>query len=173
MATITRRHFVKRSSAVGGGLAGVGALQAFGAQVAAGQAPGTHEGYGPLVLKTAQNDPSMQLMLPERFNFVVVSRQGVPMSDGNPTPGIFDGTGSYFLRDEDVTILIRNHENRRRLGEIPVIVPADKRRADPWDGCSTWPPPSTGRPRGPPAPHAGAATRAPSCGSARWSSASG
>jgi uncharacterized protein len=127
MATITRRHFVKRSSAVGGGLAGVSALQAFGAQVAAGQAPGTHEGYGPLVLKTAQNDPSMQLMLPERFNFVVVSRQGVPMSDGNPTPGIFDGTGSYFLRDEDVTILIRNHENRRRLGEIPVIVPADKR----------------------------------------------
>ena len=127
MATITRRGFVKRSSAVGGGLAGVGALQAFGAQVAAGQTPGSHPGYGPLVAKPAQNDPSMVLMLPERFNFVVVSRQGVPMSDGNPTPGIFDGTGSYFTRDDDITILIRNHENRRRLGEIPVIVPPDKR----------------------------------------------
>jgi uncharacterized protein len=127
MATITRRHFVKRSSAVGGGLAGVGGLQAFGAQVAAGQTPGSHPGYGPLVPKTAQNDPGMQLMLPERFNFVVVSRQGVPMRDGNPTPGIFDGTGSYFLRDDDITILIRNHENRRRVGEIPVIVPADER----------------------------------------------
>jgi uncharacterized protein len=139
MATITRRSFVRRSSAVGGGLAGMGALQAFGAQVAAGQTPGSHPGYGPLALKTAHNDPSMQLMLPERFSFEVLSRQGVPMSDGNPTPGIFDGTGSYFLRDDDITILIRNHENRRRLGEIPVIVPADMRYdSDPtYDGGDT------------------------------------
>ena len=127
MATISRRSFVKRSSAVGGGLAGMGALQAFGAQVAAGQAPGTNEGYGPLVLKTAQNDPSMQLMLPAQFNFVVLSRQGLPMSDGRPTPGIFDGTGSYRGRSRDETILIRNHENRRSPGEIPVVVPAELR----------------------------------------------
>jgi uncharacterized protein len=127
VATITRRSFVKRSTAVGGGVAGMGALQAFGAQLAAGQTPGRSSGYGPLVPKPAQNDPSMVLRLPPRFNFEVVSRQGVPMSDGNPTPGIFDGTGSYFTHDDDVTILIRNHENRRQAGEIPVIVPPEKR----------------------------------------------
>jgi secreted PhoX family phosphatase len=139
MATMSRRSFVKRSSAVGGGLAGMGALQAFGAQVAAGQTPGASAGYGPLVAKPAQNDPSMVLRLPARFNFEVISRQGVPMDDGNPTPGIFDGTGSYEGRNRDETILIRNHENRRRLGEIPVVVPADKRYdADPtYDGGDT------------------------------------
>jgi uncharacterized protein len=127
MATMSRRSFVKRGSAVGGGLAGMGALQAFGAQVAAGQTPATSAGYGPLVAKPAQNDPSMVLRLPARFNFEVISRQGLPMDDGNPTPGIFDGTGSYEGRNRDETILIRNHENRRRLGEIPVVVPEDKR----------------------------------------------
>jgi uncharacterized protein len=127
MGTLTRRTFLRRSSAVGGGVVGMGALQAYGAQLAMGQTPGRSTGYGPLVLKTAQNDPAHQLMLPARFNFEVISRQGLPMSDGNPTPGIFDGTGSYFTGREDITILIRNHENRKRLGEIPVQVPADKR----------------------------------------------
>jgi uncharacterized protein len=127
MATISRRSFVKRGSALGGGLAGMGALQAFGAQVAAGQTPGTSAGYGPLVTKPAQNDPSQVLRIPAAFNFVVLSRQGVAMSDGRPTPGIFDGTGSYRGRNRDETVLIRNHENRRRVGEIPVVVPADKR----------------------------------------------
>src|SRR5918992_1380440 len=97
------------------------------------------QGYGPLVLKTAQNDPGMALRLPAQFNFVVLSRQGIPMSDGNPTPGIFDGTGSYGTGREDTTILIRNHENRRRNGEIPVLVPADLRYdSDPsYDGGDT------------------------------------
>jgi uncharacterized protein len=124
---MTRRSFVRRSSAVGGGLAGFGALQAYGAKVAAGQTPGASAGYGPLVPKTAQNDPAQQLFLPAAFNFAVISRQGVPMSDGNPTPGIFDGTGAYRGRNDDETILIRNHENRRSPGEIPVVVPADMR----------------------------------------------
>jgi uncharacterized protein len=139
MGTITRRSFLRRSSAVGGGLAGMGALQAVGAQVAAGQSPGASAGYGPLVAKPAQNDPAQVLRLPAAFNFEVVSRQGVPMSDGNPTPGIFDGTGSFATDRDDVTILIRNHENRRRAGEIPVIVPADKRYdPDPtYDGGDT------------------------------------
>ncbi len=50
------------------------------------------------------------------------------MSDGNPTPGIFDGMAAYPGRGEGrrSTILIRNHENRERAGEIPVLVPADK-----------------------------------------------
>ena len=139
MGTMTRRTFLRRSSAVGGGLAGMGALQAYGAQLALGQTPGASAGYGPLVAKPAQNDPAHVLRLPAAFNFEVLSRQGLPMSDGNPTPGIFDGTGSYPTGRDDVTILIRNHENRRRVGEIPVQVPADKRYdADPtYNGGDT------------------------------------
>ncbi len=48
------------------------------------------------------------------------------MDDGNPTPGIFDGMAAYRSRGGK-TILIRNHENRSRAGEIPVVVPPDKR----------------------------------------------
>jgi len=117
---------MRRTGAMGGSLAAFGGLQALGAQVAAGQAPGRTSGYGPLVPKAAQNDPANVLALPADFNFQVLSRQGVPMSDGNLTPGIFDGMGAFRGRG-DRTILIRNHENRRSRGEIPVIVPADKR----------------------------------------------
>jgi secreted PhoX family phosphatase len=48
------------------------------------------------------------------------------MSDGNPTPGIFDGMAAYRGRGGDV-VLIRNHENRSRDGEVSVVVPAGKR----------------------------------------------
>jgi secreted PhoX family phosphatase len=58
--------------------------------------------------------------LPPDFNYVVISRQGMPMHDGNLTPGIFDGMGA-FPGPHGTTILIRNHENRD--GEQRVIVP--------------------------------------------------
>jgi len=48
------------------------------------------------------------------------------MDDGNPTPGIFDGTAAYPGNGK-TTILIRNHENRSRAGEISVVVPSSKR----------------------------------------------
>jgi uncharacterized protein len=48
------------------------------------------------------------------------------MDDGNPTPGIFDGMAAYPGRNGS-SILIRNHENRSRAGEIPVVVPFGKR----------------------------------------------
>lgn len=70
-------------------------------------------GYGPLVLKG-------ELFLPPAFNYQAISRQGVPMSDGHPTPGIFDGMGA-FPGPSGTTILIRNHENRERPGEIKVV----------------------------------------------------
>jgi hypothetical protein len=44
------------------------------------------------------------------------------MDDGNPTPGIFDGMAAY-KGGNGTTILIRNHENRSRDGEITVAVP--------------------------------------------------
>lgn len=70
--------------------------------------------------------PMGDLALPEGFSYKVVQRQGEPMDDGNPTPGIFDGMGAY-PGPRGTTILIRNHENRRVPGEIPVVVPQDRR----------------------------------------------
>ena len=111
---------------MGGGTAaalllGGGPLHAFGARAAMGQAPAAAEGYGPLV-------PKGDIALPAEFNYQVVSRQGVPMSDGQPTPGIFDAMGAFRpygdgQGTDDRTVIIRNHENRRRPGEIPVRTP--------------------------------------------------
>ncbi|MGH3146105.1 MAG: hypothetical protein ACRDTR_09930, partial [Rubrobacter sp.] len=93
---ISRKAFIGMTGASAAALLlGEGPLHSLGARTALGQTPGRTTGYGPLVPKTAQNDPSMVLNLPAEFNFEVISRQGQPMSDGNPTPGIFDGTGSY------------------------------------------------------------------------------
>ena len=110
MNTITRRSFVKRSGAVGGGLIAAGPLGALASR-AAGQA--SSEGYGPLVDKG-------EIWLPAEFDYQVISRQGDRMSDGQPTPGIFDGMGAY-PGPNGTTILIRNHENRERAGEQKVI----------------------------------------------------
>lgn len=101
------------------GLAFGGGLAALGARTADGKPAERTEGYGPLI-------PMGDLALPAGFSYKIISRQGEPMSDGNPTPGIFDGTGAFRGSGEN-TVLIRNHENRRRPGEIPVVVPADKR----------------------------------------------
>jgi uncharacterized protein len=110
VGTITRRSFVKRSGAVGGGLVAAGPLAALSAN--AGAQPRS-AGYGPLVDKG-------ELWLPAEFDYRVISRQGTPMSDGQPTPGIFDGMGAYPGPD-GTTILIRNHENRERAGEQKVV----------------------------------------------------
>jgi secreted PhoX family phosphatase len=72
------------------------------------------EGYGPLVNKG-------HLWLPIEFNYQIISVQGTIMSDGQPTPGIFDGMAAY--PGKGATILIRNHENRERAGEQKVMTP--------------------------------------------------
>lgn len=107
-----RRAFLQRTALAGGALA-VGPLHALGARAAAGQRATAVIGYGPLVLKG-------ELFLPPEFNYQVISRQGLPMSDGRLTPGIFDGMGAY-PGPAGTTILIRNHENRERPGEIKVV----------------------------------------------------
>ena len=35
------------------------------------------------------------LALPRGFRYRLLSRTGKPMSDGNPTPGVFDGMAAY------------------------------------------------------------------------------
>jgi secreted PhoX family phosphatase len=98
---------------VGGGLTALGACEAAGERVE------RIEGYGPLVSMGA-------LALPRGFSYKEISRQGVLMTDGNPTPGIFDGMGA-FPGPDGSTVLIRNHENQRKVGEISVMVPEEER----------------------------------------------
>jgi len=116
---IDRRSFLRRGALFGGAMATMGPLHALGARLARGQGLTTTTGYGPLVLKG-------DLWLPAAFNYTIISRQFQPMSDGSLTPGIFDGMAAFRGQD-DTTILIRNHENRRRAGEVPVVVPANRR----------------------------------------------
>ena len=111
-----RRTFLSRTAAVGG-LAMMGPLHALGLRAAQGQSSPRVTGYGPLVQK------GPELALPREFNYQVLSRQGQPMHDGLPTPGAFDGMGA-FPGGQGTTILIRNHENRERLGEVPVVASA-------------------------------------------------
>src|SRR5687767_2048462 len=115
MDTLDRKTLLRRGLLAGGGLAALGPLHSLGAQVAHGARPPRVPGYGPLVNKG-------DLWLPEDFNYAVIQRQGELMSDGNPVPGIFDGMAAYPGKRGTI-VLIRNHENRRQAGEIPVIVP--------------------------------------------------
>ena len=116
--TIDRRSFLK-SSAMLGGMAAAGPLQALGWRSAHGMPLGQTVGYGPLVNKG-------DLWLPEAFEYQIISRQGEMQSDGNLAAGIFDGMAAY-RGPRGSTILIRNHENRRRTGEHPVVIPAEFR----------------------------------------------
>ena len=121
---LTRRTFVRRGAALGG-LALAGPLSALGAQAAEGKVRRAI-GYGPLLDTPEEDSGVVYLRLPKDFRYRVISRDYEVMSDGNPTPGIFDGTGAY-PGPRGTTILIRNHENRSRANEIPVVVPAGKR----------------------------------------------
>ena len=122
---LTRRTFVKGSAAVGGGIALGGPLSALAAQAAEGKVRRS-VGYGPLQGTPEEDSGVVYLDLPKGFRYRVISRDYEIMSDGNPTPGIFDGTGAYPGK-RGTTVLIRNHENRSRPNEIPVVVPAGKR----------------------------------------------
>jgi secreted PhoX family phosphatase len=122
---LTRRRFVQGSAALGGGIALGGPIAALGAQVASGKVKRA-VGYGPLQDTPEEDSGDVYLRLPKGFRYRVISRDNEPMSDGNPTPGIFDGMGAY-AGSRGTTILIRNHENRSRPNEIRVEVPAGKR----------------------------------------------
>ena len=118
---LTRRRFIQGSASIALG----GPIAALAAQTAQGKVTRTL-GYGPLLDTFEEDTGEVYLQLPKGFRYRVISRDYEVMSDGNPTPGIFDGTGSYVGR-RGTTILIRNHENRSRANEIRVEVPAGKR----------------------------------------------
>ena len=114
---MNRRSFIKGSAVFGGALAAMGPFQALSARRALGAAFTKSDGYGPLVNKG-------DLWLPSDFNYQIISVQGTMMSDGQPTPGIFDGMAAYPGRG-GTTVLIRNHENREQSGELKVLTPAE------------------------------------------------
>jgi secreted PhoX family phosphatase len=127
MATVdmTRRRFLQGSAAVGGAAAIGGPLSALAAQTAEGRRR-RGLGYGALQPTAEETTGEVYLELPPGFKYKIISRQNDPMDDGHPTPGIFDGMAAYRGR-KGTTILVRNHENRSRAGEIPCEVPQSKR----------------------------------------------
>jgi hypothetical protein len=112
---MNRRKFLQQSAALGG-FTLLSPLHALGVRAARGERLHRTAGYGPLVPK------GPELALPAEFNYQVISRQGQMMRDGRPVPGAFDGMGA-FPGQHNTTVLIRNHENRERLGEVPVVSP--------------------------------------------------
>ncbi|HZB68965.1 MAG TPA: alkaline phosphatase PhoX [Sphingomicrobium sp.] len=70
-------------------------------------------GYGPLV-----PDPARLLDLPRGFTYQVISREGLPMSDGLRTPAAFDGMACFPIRGQRNRVaLVRNHEMWPNLTE--------------------------------------------------------
>jgi uncharacterized protein len=123
---LTRRTFVAGSAAVGGGLALGGPMSALAKSTSRGGRPQRVVGYGELQPTPEEDSGTVFLELPRGFRYRVISREGQTMSDGNPTPGIFDGMGAY-PGPRGTVILIRNHENRSRPNELQVRVPAGLR----------------------------------------------
>jgi secreted PhoX family phosphatase len=123
---LTRKRFVQGSAAVGGGLLMAGPLSALATRTAQGRGRSCAVGYGELLDTPDEDTGTVYLQLPAGFRYRVISRSGDLMSDGNPTPGIFDGMAAYHGL-HGATVLVRNHENRSRAGEIPVVVPAGLR----------------------------------------------
>lgn len=123
---LTRRRLVQTSTASAGGILLGGPIAALAARTASAQKRPRVVGYGELA-PTKDLDSGLEyLALPPGFSYRVISRSGDPMTDGNPTPGVFDGMDA-FAGPGNKTVLIRNHENRSRPGEITVTVPTGKR----------------------------------------------
>ena len=130
MTDHTRRDFLRRSASVAGAaliapsLSGLvarsrGILPATTTGPAFRRAGLGQGGYGPL------RPAGPELALPEDFSYTVLSSTGKPMSDGNSTPGAFDGMAAFALPNGNVR-LIRNHENRDAPGVAVVKGDASK-----------------------------------------------
>jgi uncharacterized protein len=127
MATdVTRRTFVAGSAAVSAGVALGGPISAYADRSRNQKKRPKAAGYGPLRPTPEEDSGIRYLELPVGFRYRLINRSGAAMRNGLPTPGIFDGMAAYD-GPGNRTILIRNHENRSRPGEIIVPVPTGKR----------------------------------------------
>lgn len=123
---VNRRTFVAGSAALGAGYALGGPISAYAARTGHGKHRPKAVGYGPLKPAREEDSGQIYMELPAGFKYRLINRSGAPMRNGLPTPGIFDGMAAYDGPGRS-TVLIRNHENRSRPGEITVPVPNGKR----------------------------------------------
>ena len=125
---IDRRTFVAGTAATVGAASATlgGPISAYAKRAKDDKKRPKAAGYGPLVATAEEDSGIKYLALPVGFKYRLINRAGAPMRNGLPTPGIFDGIGAY-PGPGGRTILIRNHENRSRPGEITVPVPTGKR----------------------------------------------
>ncbi len=125
---ISRRSFVAGSAATLGAASVTlgGPISAYAQRAKDSKKRPKTAGYGPLVATAEEDSGIKYLALPVGFKYRLINRAGAPMRNGLPTPGIFDGTGAYPGLGGR-TILIRNHENRSRPGEVTVPVATGKR----------------------------------------------
>jgi len=117
MTTYDRREILKFGGAAAGAAAlGSGNLLALterlaGAAPADGRGHGHRRDYGPVAPVAPVNGGPAWLALPAGFEYAVLTRTGVPMSDGTATPRSHDGMAAFRL-DRHRTRLICNHEIR-------------------------------------------------------------
>jgi secreted PhoX family phosphatase len=115
MDSISRRHFLARSSSVALGFAGLSTSLARGSTSSLFDSLDDSIidglGFGPLTV-----DPEGIIDLPDGFSYNIISKIGELMDDGFHVPGKHDGMGAFpFINDDgtvdpDRTVLIRNHE---------------------------------------------------------------
>ena len=111
MDTLTRRHFLARSSGVALGFAGLQSSLARGAVARVLREPDAGVGYGPLVA-----DTEGIFDLPEGFTYRIVGAMGETMDDGLVCPGRHDAMAAFPYKDDDGAIdperciIVRNHE---------------------------------------------------------------
>jgi len=108
--SVSRRTFLTRTGAIAGGLAFSAPLAALANRLAAGAQLETTSRYGPLAEKR-------DLWLPRGFTASIISVEGQRMTNGDPTPGRFDGMATFDNSGRN-TVVMRNHENRSRTGFI-------------------------------------------------------
>jgi uncharacterized protein len=110
-----RREFLRRSGALAGAAFLAPSLQ--GLVACARPDPSTSQFRRPVQATSGSGGygrlrrAGPELALPAGFTYSVLSFTGKPMSDGNATPGAFDGMAAFALPNGNVR-LIRNHENR-------------------------------------------------------------
>ncbi|HEX6289092.1 MAG TPA: alkaline phosphatase PhoX [Herpetosiphonaceae bacterium] len=139
MTNIDRRTFLRRTAIASGALFGLEGLIARGALAAphdgAGRADKGSGGYGPVYPRPARNTGEVLLALPEGFEYTVLSRTGSIMSNGRPTPPVFDGMAAFPVNGQ--VRLVRNHEIRNPIGTPGVAMGDQSKAYDPLAGGGT------------------------------------
>ncbi len=116
MDSLSRRHFISRSTAVALGFSGLKLSFAHGAT---GTSIGAFTNAGGVGFGPLMPDPDGILDLPAGFEYHIISRVGELMDDGLRVPGLHDAMGVFpFINadrsaDPDRAVIVRNHEIER------------------------------------------------------------